>query len=171
MTSGQNLWDWLQNALSVSRKPLFITTGVRFSATGYTKSDDAMIVTVTRTSKSADGIFGTLAVDIDPFKCVTLENMNLEIPAGAWSMLYRWSPDFGQIMPHLIVPNRTAIMAHWANWPKQLSGCIALGTADDFNEDMITESKDAWIKFIEVVTDQPVVTWKIIEDYGPSVTV
>lgn len=129
-----------------------------------------MLITVTRTNKITDGIFGTLAIDTDPFKCVTLENLSLEIPPGTYSIWYRWSHDFGQIMPHIIVPNRTAIMLHWANWPKQLLGCIALGTSDDFKDDMIIESKDAWINFVQAITDQPNLMLKIVEDYGPTVT-
>ena len=57
-------------------------------------------------------------------------------------------------------------MLHWANWPKQLLGCIALGTEEYFKDDMVTESKDAWIAFAQAITDQPTLTLKIIEDYG-----
>jgi len=126
-----------------------------------------MLITVTRTHKSDDGIFGTLALDLNPFKCVTLENLQLAIPPGSYPGRFRWSHDFGQIMPHILVPNRTAIMAHWANWPKQLLGCIALGTADDFADDMVTESKDAWTAFAMAITDAESIVWKIMEDYGP----
>lgn len=125
-----------------------------------------MIATVIRTNKSADGAFGTVSLDMVSYKCVTLENLGLIIPAGVYQGLYRWSPDFQQIMPHIIVPGRTAIMAHWANWPKQLLGCIALGTEEDFKDDMVTESKNAWIGFVQAITDQPTLTWKIIEDYA-----
>ena len=125
-----------------------------------------MIATLTRTNKSNDGAFGNISLDVVPYKCITLENLGLIIPAGVYQGLYRWSPDFQQIMPHIIVPGRTAIMAHWANWPKQLLGCVALGTEEDFKDDMVTESKDAWIGFVQAITDQPVLTWKIIEDYG-----
>jgi hypothetical protein len=124
-----------------------------------------MIIIVTRTNKSQDGIFGTLSIDIDPYKCVTLENLALEIPVGIYPVIYRWSEDFQQIMPHIVVPTRTAVMFHWANWPKQLLGCIALGTEEDFKDDMVTESKDAWIKFAEAITDQPNLTLKVEEDY------
>ena len=134
--------------------------------TFYTKQGGGMIVTVTRTQKSADGIFGNMAIDIDPFKCVTLENLQLSIPAGTYPVWYRWSNDFQQIMPHIIVPGRTAVMLHWANWPKQLLGCIALGDEEDFKDDAIDESKDAWIKFAQAITDQPTLTLKIIEDYA-----
>ena len=126
-----------------------------------------MIGTLIRTNKSADGSFGNLSLDIMPFKCVTLENLQDIIPVGTYQVLYRWSPDFQQIMPHVIVPNRTAIMLHWANWPKQLLGCIALGKEEDFKDDMIQESKDEWIAFAQAITDQPSFTLKIVEDYGP----
>lgn len=125
-----------------------------------------MVITVTRTNKTSDGIFGTLETDTH-FKCVTLENEKLAIPVGIYEGLYRWSPDFQQIMPHILVPGRTDIMAHWANWPRQLLGCIALGTEIDFKNDMIVGSKVAWTNFAMAITDQPSLVWKIVEDYGP----
>lgn len=125
-----------------------------------------MIITVTRTNKSTDGIFGNLSLDSNPFKCVTLENLQLSIPAGTYPVLYRWSPDFQQIMPHVLVAGRTDIMLHWANWPKQLLGCIALGTEEDFKDDMVTESKDAWINFAIATTDQSSIVLKVVDDYA-----
>lgn len=125
-----------------------------------------MLITIIRTHKSDDGIFGNLSIDIDPYKCVTLENLALQIPAGTYDILYRWSEDFQQIMPHIVVPGRTAVMFHWANWPKQLLGCVALGTGEDFKSDMITESKKAWIKFAQAITDQPSIKLKVVEDYA-----
>lgn len=125
-----------------------------------------MLITVTRTNKSADGIFGTLAIDTSTYKCVTEENLQLAILPGTYTVLFMWSDHFQQIMPHMIVPGRDAIEVHWANWPKQLLGCIALGTTEDFEDDMITESKIAWIGFVKAITDQPAITIRIIEDYG-----
>jgi hypothetical protein len=130
-----------------------------------------MVITVTRTSKSSDGIFGNLSIDTSSFKCITLENLVLEIPVGIYSVLYRWSHDFSQIMPHIIVPGRTAIMFHWANWPRQLLGCIALGTQESFSDDMITETKIAFIGFAQAITDQPNITLRVREDYGSVATV
>ena len=125
-----------------------------------------MIITVTRTSKTVDGIFGNLVLDDDPFKCVTEENLALCIPPGAYDVVFMWSDHFQQIMPHVIVPNRTAIEVHWANFPKQLEGCLSLGTEQDMKDDMITESKDAWINFIKAISDQFSLKLKIIEDFG-----
>ena len=142
--------------------------------TGYTKPEEPkMIFTQTRTQKSKDGIFGTLAVDIDPFKCVTLDNLALAIPPGTYDLTIMWSDHFQQLMPHLIVPGRVAIEVHWANFPvgpdpahPQLEGCVALGTSAEFASDCIDQSKVAWIAFAKTISDQPNIKWKIVEDYG-----
>lgn len=48
--------------------------------------------------------------------------------AGLYDIELKYSPHFKRIMPHLInVPGREGILIHWANWPKQLEGCIAVG--------------------------------------------
>lgn len=127
-----------------------------------------MLITVTRTSKTVDGIFGNLSVDVDPFKCVTLEKMATAIPAGTYDLLFMWSEHFQQIMPHVIVPGRVAIEVHWANYPVQLDGCLALGTATELSADCIDQSKVAWIGFAKTITDQPAVKIKYVEDYGPN---
>jgi hypothetical protein len=78
-----------------------------------------------------------------------------------------WSDHFQQIMPHIIVPGRTAIELHWANRPTQLEGCIALGTSTELSKDCIWESKNAWVGFIKAVLNEPNLTLKVVEDYGP----
>lgn len=126
-----------------------------------------MLITVTRTNKTQDGIFGNLSADASSFKCLTEENLVLAIPPGIYDVLFMWSNNFQQIMPHVIVPNRTAIEIHWANWPKQLEGCLALGTQEELDQDMIEQSKIAWTAFVQqVLTDQPSVKIKYIEDYA-----
>ena len=134
-----------------------------------------MLITVTRTNKSADGAFGNMVIDTNPFRCVTLENVNTLIPAGVvYKVVFMWSNDFQQIMPHIIVPSRTAIEIHWANYvvdPKdkthiELKGCTSLGTEEDFADDMITESKAAWIRFAQAITDQESIMIKYVEDYA-----
>jgi hypothetical protein len=127
-----------------------------------------MLITITRTNKTVDGIFGTLTADASPFKCVTAENRTLAILAGIYDILFMWSNNFQQIMPHIIVANRSAIEIHWANWPgTQLEGCLALGTEEELSEDMIEQSKIAWISFVQqVLTDQPAVKIRFVEDYA-----
>ena len=129
------------------------------------RGDEPMLITVTRTNKTEDGIFGTLAIDTSPFKCVTEENLLLEIYAGVYAVQWMFSGRFNQIMPHVIVPGRSAIEIHWANYPHQLEGCIALGTEAELAADCIDESKLAWVSFINAVLNQPNITIKIVEDY------
>lgn len=126
-----------------------------------------MLITVTRTNKTTDGIFGNLSLDMAPFKCFTEENLALCIPAGTYDVLFMWSKNFQQIMPHVLVPGRTAIEVHWANFPNQLEGCLALGTAAEVASDCIDQSKAAWISFVQIaLTDEPVIKIKYVEDYG-----
>ena len=97
-----------------------------------------MDIIVQRKSKSIDGIFGVLTLDCNPFTCVTLENLAKAIPAGIYEVDFNYSPHFNRVMPRIIVPSRDAlaggdagIRIHWANFPAQLEGCIAVGTAVD----------------------------------------
>lgn len=97
-----------------------------------------MLITVKRVSKTQDGIFGRLTLDWNPFTCVTLENLEKSIPAGLYDLDFSYSPHFNRVMPHLIVPSRdilangdAGIRIHWANFPSQLEGCIAVGTKVD----------------------------------------
>lgn len=114
----------------------------RFAWTGYM---NPIIIYVERKSRTVDGIFGTMTLNVTPFKCVTLENLDKSIPAGTYDLDFTYSPHFNRIMPHIIVPSRDAlaggdagIRIHWANFPAQLDGCIAVGTAVD--GDSIDES-------------------------------
>lgn len=160
-----SLWDVF---ISVLKGTPGRSIGVEIPlGTGYTKPpEDKMIVTVTRTSKSKDGIFGNLAVDIDPFKCVTLENLAMAITPGTYDLTFMWSEHFQQIMPHIIVPGRVAIEVHWANYPVQLEGCVATGTAVELEPDCIDQSKIAWVGFVKTISDQPAIKFKVVEDYG-----
>lgn len=97
-----------------------------------------MNIIVQRKTKTKDGIFGILTLDWNPFTCVTLENLANAIPAGSYELNFTYSPHFNRTMPHIIVPPRDSlsggdagIRIHWANFPAQLDGCIAVGTAVD----------------------------------------
>lgn len=104
-----------------------------------------MIITVQRKTKTTDGLFGIMSLDWNSFTCVTLENLSKSIPPGLYDLNFTYSPHFNRTMPHLIVPSRdllaggdAGIRIHWANFPAQLDGCIAVGTAVD--GDSIDES-------------------------------
>ena len=100
-----------------------------------------MNIIVQRKSQTLDGIFGVLTLDWTPpnsFTCVTLENLVKCIPAGVYQLDFNYSPHFNRIMPHILVPSRDSlaggdagIRIHWANFPAQLEGCIAVGTMVD----------------------------------------
>lgn len=125
-----------------------------------------MIITVTRTNKTSDGIFGNLSIDSTYFKCVVMENLSKQIPAGTYPIKWMWSDHFQQIMPQIIVPGRIAIEQHWANRPNQLEGCQALGTETELSEDFISESKIAWVGYIKSILNQPNLMIKIVEDFA-----
>lgn len=118
-----------------------------------------MMLYVQRRTKSADGIFGTMAVNINPFTCVTLENLNLSIPMGIYDVNFTFSPHFNRVMPHIIVPSRdvlaggdAGIRIHWANFPAQLEGCIAVGTNVD--GDSIDESLIPFNQLYSIISGQ-----------------
>jgi hypothetical protein len=124
-----------------------------------------MLVIVTRTNKTQDGIFGNLIIDTNPFKCLTMERLSLAIPVGVFPIRWMRSIHFQQIMPFIVVPGRTACEQHWANWPNQLEGCQALGTSEELAKDMLVESKDAWNAYIDVILNEPNLMLKVIEDF------
>src|ERR1700753_727141 len=122
-----------------------------------------MVITVARTNRTKDGIFGNLSIDVSPFKCVTEENLILAIKSGIYPVQWMWSEHFQQVMPSILVPGRTAIEIHWANVPNQLEGCIALGTSIEIENNWINESKIAWVGFVKSIVNQPTITIKVIE--------
>lgn len=118
-----------------------------------------MNVVIQRKSKSPDGIFGVLTLDWTPpnsFTCVTLENLEKAIPAGLYDLDFNYSPHFNRVMPHIIVPSRdvaaggdAGIRIHWANFPAQLDGCVAVGTKVD--GDSIDQSLIPFNKFYSIL--------------------
>ena len=130
-----------------------------------------MILTVTRTFKSQDGIFGTLVIDTNPFKCVTSENLAKQIEPGVYDVNFTFSPHFNRTMPHIIDPARDALAGgdaglriHWANFPAQLEGCIAVGTAVD--GDSIDESLIPFNQLYAIIQEQVGLKLKVVEDYA-----
>jgi len=108
-----------------------------------------MILTLNRKTKTPDGIFGTLEVDVHPFTCVTLEKLDRAIPAGTYNIEFTYSPAFNRIMPLLDVPQREGIRIHWANYPNQLEGCIAVG--DKVDGDAVDDSRIAFNQLWNII--------------------
>jgi len=94
---------------------------------------DKMVISIIRDRKTDDGLFGHLTLSESLFKCFSVENLKLAIPVGTFPVKYQYSPHFNRQMPHIIVPDRSFIMFHWANYPKQLEGCIAVGDYEEPN--------------------------------------
>ena len=80
---------------------------------------------------------GTLGViTIDSQRFYTIERPWLDnaanvscIPEGTYQTGWRKSPKFGETWQIEDVPNRTYILIHAANYPKDVHGCIGLGTS------------------------------------------
>jgi hypothetical protein len=147
--------DFFGNVLAVLKgfisgtpqEPVTVSIPFSFSQTGV---KGTMTILVQRKTKTADGIFGVLSLDWNPFTCVTCENLKDAIPAGLYSVEFTYSPAFNRIMPLIDVPGRTGIRIHWANFPSQLLGCIAVGTNVD--GDSIDESLLPFNKLYSIIS-------------------
>lgn len=111
-----------------------------------------MIITIQRKTKTADGIFGTLTLNWDSFTCVTLENLEDALAPGVWPLTFAYSPHFNRTMPLINVPGRTWTWIHWANFPMQLKGCVAVGEKVD--GDAIDTSQVEWNKLWAIINMQ-----------------
>ena len=101
-------------------------------------------ITLTRNASQMgkNGTYGK--IEAGTFKCNTMEpSPNADhpcIPKGSYRCTLGLSPRFyeahadygfgrGMVYQVLHVPGRDHILIHPANWPSQLQGCIALGSA------------------------------------------
>lgn len=123
-----------------------------------------MTITVTRKNKTQDGLFGIMTLDWSSFRCVTMENLQKELAVGTWPLTFAYSPHFNRRMPLVNVPHRTWTWIHWANWPMQLEGCIAVGEKKD--GDAIDHSVGTWNKLWDIINLQMGIMVKIVEDFG-----
>jgi len=105
-----------------------------FSSTGYKQ----MMISVVRKLKTGDGIFGVLTLEGNPFTCFTVENLLKAMEPGTYQMEFNYSPKFNRTMPHILDRVRddmaggdAGLRIHWANYPNQLDGCIAVGDKEE----------------------------------------
>lgn len=75
-------------------------------------------------NKESDAQFGEIWIDGE-LQCLSLERLSTLIPLGSFPVSFYFSPHNHLTVPLLIVPDRTYIEMHPANYPAQLEGCIA----------------------------------------------
>lgn len=86
-----------------------------------------MTFTVQRETTRGLALLGQFLIDGHPF-AFTVENADLQIPAGTYPLTLKYSPKNKRTVPWLEdVPDRECIEVHPANWPRELEGCIAPG--------------------------------------------
>lgn len=94
-------------------------------------------VSLERRSAELGGTWGILSYPPADLVLHTVERLWVDnkrgiscVPCGRYLVRATYSPRFGRKMYLLLdVPHRDGIRIHPANWPRQLNGCIALGTA------------------------------------------
>lgn len=140
-----------------------------FSWTGYKK--ELMKLRLTRTKKTKDGIFGTMFIDTNLFKCFTCENLAKAILPGVYNVKFDYSPRFNRTMPHLIVPDRDAmaggdagIRIHWGNNPSDYEGCIGVGNGQE--GDSIDNTVSTFNELYTIISSQLDLTIMIVENYA-----
>lgn len=105
--------------------------------------------------ETADASFGDMVYEegeLGRQLGVTMERTAVIVPKGTYNAHLEMSPHFGFQTPHIDVPHRTYIEIHPANYPSQLEGCIALGTAKD--GDALDNSKRAFDSMMDVLPQE-----------------
>lgn len=105
-----------------------------------------MLLRLLREPSGLDCTFGVLFLD-GYYECFTLENTQKIIPIGVYPVSLYASPRNKRNVPLLHdVPNRSEIEMHIANYPRELEGCIAVGTS--FSVSSVFQSTDAFLKLM-----------------------
>ena len=104
-------------------------------------------------------------------ECYTLEHLprakkimkRTGIPAGCYTLGYRWSSKRGRKMPFVEnVPDFRGIMLHTGNSLADTQGCILLGDTTDVTYNMILDSRRAFQRFMrwfapQITNDEEIV--------------
>ena len=114
-----------------------------------------MKIEVRRHYFSENYTIGKLYID-GVYFCDTLEPSTTakEHPAvntGTYSLSIVWSPKFGCYMPRIEVPNRTGILFHVGNYPRDTKGCVLLGL--NSIKGSLTSSRASFIGFFQLILD------------------
>jgi Family of unknown function (DUF5675) len=124
-------------------------------------------ISLNRTQYIAAGIFGSFVDANNNRICLTLEHayatgngdFMAKIPQGVYTCLRSVHELEGMSEPFetfqvMNVPHYTNILIHFGNWNCDSDGCILIGEAiaSSINGQMITESKVAFQKFMDLQT-------------------
>lgn len=115
---------------------------------------------------------GTLGViDIAGERFWTIERPWLDnkpnvscIPEGKYRTGWRDSPRFGETWHVKDVEERTWILIHAANYPKDVQGCIGLGTGLMADRVAVSNSRKAVAQFEKLTRD---IEWLLIVKHAP----
>jgi|3_EtaG_2_1085321.scaffolds.fasta_scaffold10513_5 hypothetical protein len=113
-----------------------------------------------RFKETEKSTLGKLFID-GVFECYTLENPYLDnqnniscIPTGYYHWKIRNEPQSKYPYPHIHITNvvdRSWILIHIGNYPKDTLGCILPGTS--YGEDAVWNSKEAFEKVMSKVSN------------------
>jgi|TARA_B110000908_G_scaffold117875_1_gene138185 hypothetical protein len=81
------------------------------------------------------------------------------VPEGTYDVHWRESPKFGHTWELKDVENRTYILMHVANFPKDVQGCIGLGTSLMGDTVGVGDSRNAMKMFNALTKD---IEWRIV---------
>ena len=115
---------------------------------------------------------GTLGViDLAGERFYTIERPWLDnkpnvscIPEGNYLTGWRDSPRFGETWHVKDVEDRTWILIHAANYPKDVQGCIGLGTGLMGDRVAVSNSRKAVAQFEKLTRD---IEWRLIVKHAP----
>jgi hypothetical protein len=111
-----------------------------------------------REKKKDDAVWGKLYNE-DGLEMWSIENADKIIPAGEYLCKRDWYHRGNYETFEVVVPNRSRILVHGANYAKQLEGCIAPGTSRGETEGgklAVWSSKKAHKKYMESLRGEDV---------------
>lgn len=131
-----------------------------------------MIIKLVRLLHLQDRILGTLIAKNKIFATLELpwkdnaKNISC-IPKGSYTLVRHWSRKFPYIHLQLLdVPNRSGILIHAGNTPKDTSGCILLAKNFAENNDLTATSRDAVDELMQLLDNKENLTLEVIDVQG-----
>lgn len=130
-----------------------------------------MIITLERHSYADAATLGALLVPNRKFHTVErpwLKNRVNEscIPEGFYECRRVDSPRFGSTF-EIVVPGRSHILFHSANWASELLGCVALGMKPDQRCFAVRQSRKAMVEFLHIFKNVNVFNLHVVQ-YKPK---